>query len=343
MDAVRAAAPCGVARVGQLERLGVPGCTVRARWQAGGPWQRLLPGVVLMQSGAPSEHQRLLAALVYAGGDAILTGAAACRCYGLRRLPPDNKVHVLVAAERQPASAGFVVVERTTRLPQARSVEGLPMAPAVRAVLDAARRLRRLDQVRALVAEAVQRQLCQVTELTAELAAGCQAGTAAVRQVLQEVDAGVRSVAECHARALVAESPLSGMLHWNVAVFDERGNFLAIPDAWADVVALAWEIDSYEFHLSPQDYGRTLRRRAAMTSAGIIVAHVLPSHVRTQPQSALAELEDAYRLASQRPRPPVRMAYPAVGADAYPAVGADAYPAVGADAYPVVGADVEYR
>jgi len=146
-----------------------------------------------------------------------------------------------------------------------------------------------------------------IDDLAVELAAGCQTGTALVRHVLREVDAGVRTVAECQARVVASTTPLGRILQWNVPVFDERGRFLAIPDAWADDVAMAWEIDSYEFHLSPEDYDRTLRRRATMTSAGIIVAHTLPSRLRTEPKRVLAELEDAYRLASQRPRPAVRM------------------------------------
>lgn len=308
MTAVRAAAPIGVARESELIRAGLPGSTVGRRCLPGGPWQRLLPGVILTQTGAATEAQRIGAALAYAGADALLTGAVACRLYGLRRLPLGNQLHVLVPASQQPATARFVLVERTTRMPEPLLVEGWPTAPRVRAVLDAARRIRHLDGVRALIAEAIQRGLCTVDELVTELEAGSRAGSARPRRVLREVGAGVHSVAEIDALRLVRRSTVLPALQWNVPICDQRGAFIAIPDAWADDVAMAWEIDSYEFHLSPEQYDRTLRRHATMLSAGIVVAHTTPARLRREPDEVLRELEAAYLQASRRPRPRVFMA-----------------------------------
>ncbi|RSS33995.1 hypothetical protein EF912_37135, partial [Streptomyces sp. WAC07061] len=65
---------------------GVPGGTVTSRTRPGGPWQRLLPRVYLLQTGPPDHRQRALAAVLYAaepaadplsGETAALTGAAA--------------------------------------------------------------------------------------------------------------------------------------------------------------------------------------------------------------------------------------------------------------------------
>jgi hypothetical protein len=308
MTTVRAAAPIGVARESELIRAGLPGATVGLRTRPGGPWQRLLPGVILMQTGPPTDAQRIAAALAYAGGDAMLTGAVACRLYGLRRVPHGSQIHVLVPAPRQPATSGFVVVERTTRMPSPRSVDGWPAAPRVRAVLDASRRIRRLDDVRALLAEAIQRGLCTVDELVIELEAGSRAGSARPRRVLREVAVGVRSVAEINAHRLAKRSAVLPAFQWNVPIRDVHGALIAIPDAWADDVALAWEIDSYEFHLSPEQYDRTLRRHATMVAAGIVVAHTTPARLRREPDQVLRELEAAYRQALIRPRPLVFMA-----------------------------------
>jgi len=307
MAAVRAAAPLGVARESELIRAGLPGSTTSARCRPGGPWRRLLPGVILTQTGPATDDQRLAAALAYAGPEAVLTGAAACRLYGLRRAPSAVQIHVLVPAERQPATTGFVLVERTTRLPPPQSVRGWQLAPVVRAVLDAARRLRRMDDVRALIAEAVQRGLCTVNDLSTELAAGSRAGSARPRRVLREVGVGVHSVAEVDAHQLASRSTVLPPLHWNVQICDVNGTFIAMPDGWVDEVALAWEIDSYEFHLSPGHYDRTLRRHATMLAAGIIVAHTTPGRLRREPDAVLRELEAAYRHARGRERPPVFM------------------------------------
>ncbi len=94
-------------------------------------------------------------------------------------------------------------------------------------------------------------------------------------------------------------------MQWNVRLLDPTGKLLGIPDGWLDDVALAWQIDSLEYHLSPADYALTVRRHTAMTAAGIVVVHTLPSQLRTEPQEVLAELRNAYQQALRRPRPPV--------------------------------------
>lgn len=48
---------------------------------------------------------------------------------------------------------------------------------------------------------------------------------------------------------------------------------LAIADAWFDEVGLAWEIDSKEGHLSPEDYERTLDQHSTMTAKNVLVMH----------------------------------------------------------------------
>ena len=77
----------GVVSVRRLVGLGVPERTVYARCRPGGPWQLLLPATVLLSNGEPTRDQLVTAALVYAGGDAMVTGLEACRRLGVRRGP----------------------------------------------------------------------------------------------------------------------------------------------------------------------------------------------------------------------------------------------------------------
>lgn len=304
-DAVRAAAPLGVARVSRLIALGMPRTTIDDRCRAlGGSWRRILPGVVLMQRTAPDRAARVAAALAYAGPSAVLTGPEACLRHGLRRAPSTELLHVLIPATKHRASRDFVVVERTTRLPTPTWIGDVPLAPVTRAVLDTARRMRAIDDVRALIAEAVQRGRCSPAALLAELDAGANAGTAPPRAVLREVIEGARSPAEAWALALWRRSGLPRP-SWNVPVRDRGGELLAVPDAWFDDVALAWEIDSHEWHADPAGYARTVRRNTRLTSAGVVVAQTLPSSIRDEPDAVLADLRAAYRLAASRPRPDV--------------------------------------
>lgn len=177
-----------------------------------------------------------------------------------------------------------------------------PLAPVRRAVLDFARRSRDRDVVRAALAEVVQRGLAGPLELQRELAVCSSRGSAVPRSVLEEIGAGVRSVAEAYARRLVANSGLPAPV-WNARLVDDRGRFIAMPDAWFDEVALAWEIDSHEFHLSPTDHERNIARHTSMTAHGIVVVRTLPGRVRREPRAVLDELRGALAAAASRPRP----------------------------------------
>jgi hypothetical protein len=105
------AAQDGLATSKQLASLGWPNSTIAYRCTPGGPWQRVLPRVILLQTGAPTPRQRLRAALLYAGEDALLTGTAALALYGVRAaglLMRVGAVDVLVPGTRNPRSRAYV-------------------------------------------------------------------------------------------------------------------------------------------------------------------------------------------------------------------------------------------
>lgn len=303
-NSVYEAARVGVLKLTELIELGVPSRAISHRCRSEGPWQRLLPGVVMLSNGPPSWPQRLDAAVRYSGATSRITGLAGARMHGLARGPSPAQVHVLVHNSRQPASHGFVLVERTFRLPETQWIDSLPVAPVERCALDGVRRLTDVNQVCSILAEAVQRGVTTPKALLRELNAGSCRGSAIPRAVLTELVDGVRSPAESWARDLAARSGFDSMW-WNPVLFLPNGSQLATPDGWLDDVGLAWEIDSYVFHLTPADYATTLKRHNLMTAAGIIVVHTIPSRLRTEPAQVVAELRGAYELARQRPRPTV--------------------------------------
>ncbi|NBH04237.1 hypothetical protein [Amycolatopsis sp. SID8362] len=304
-EALFAASRRGVITVAHLQALGVPQVTSYRRCLPGGPWQRLLPGVVLLRTGVPTRRQLVEGALVYSGDQAVVTGLESCRRHGLKRAAgPGEPIHLLLPAHLKTISSGYVLIERTRRMPDPVRSEGLPLAPAVRAVLDECRRLRERPPIRALLAEAVQQLGIRPAELSAELELGSRRGTALPRAVLREITQGARSAAEADAMALWRRTGLPEPV-WNFAIHDERGRHVATPDAWFDEVALAWEIDSYEFHFGQPGYATTLARNNRYAAAGIAVVQTLPSRLRTEPAVVAAELVSAYRAAAARPRPPV--------------------------------------
>jgi hypothetical protein len=275
-----------------------------------GPWRRVLPGVYLTQTGDPSRDQQLMAALCYAGDGAIITGLAALARYGIRT-PDTGQVDVLVPHTRRRVSREYVVVHRTREVPRLRGADGpiRYVAPA-RAVADAAAGLRRISDVRAIAAGAVQQDLCTVAELAREVGRRHLRETGLLREVLAEVADGIRSPAEGDFRGLVLRGGLPPPL-FNARLYLGR-QLLAVPDAWWPQAGVAGEVDSREWHLSPDDWEQTMLRHARMTAAGVLVLHFSPRQVRTAPGEVVAAIAAALRAG--RPIPAI-MARPASRAD----------------------------
>jgi hypothetical protein len=247
----------------------------------------------------PARRQLVEAALLYAGQGAQITGIEACRRHGLRNLPDTSDVHLLLPEERRVHSSDYVVVERTRRLPEPVYRDDVPLAPLVRSVLDACRRLKDHDQVKALITEAVQRGRVHPRGLVRELETGSPRGTAVPRAVLRDVMAGARSVAEIDAIRVWERTGLP-LPVWNVPLRSTVGTYIGTPDAWFAEVGLAWEIDSYEFHFRREDYADTISRNARYAAEGITVVQTLPNRLRTNPDEVAAELRAAYQAAATR-------------------------------------------
>lgn len=299
---------CGerIVRVVHLEQLGLHRATIAHRCRPGGPWQSVVPGIVALHNAPLSRDDRRTAALLHAGPGAVITGADALWLAGFRRCPqPSGPVHLLGPADRRRSGHGLLYLERTDRLP-APAPGRWPLADPVRAVLDLARHSRDRAVVRSAIAEVVQRGRGTPLDLRAELDAGSSRGSALPRSVLREVGAGVRSAAEAVARELLLSSPVLRDALWNPSLYDETGRFVATPDAWCDDVGLAWEIDSFEWHLGPQEYEDTLARHSAMTAHGIMVVHTAPSRIHRDPAAVRSELERIHAQCRARPRPLLR-------------------------------------
>ena len=292
-------APLAVARVADLVALGMPSSTITRRVRSG-RWRRPYPGVVLMQSGAPTREQEIAAAMAYAGSESVLTGIDGARRHGLRRLPDDRSIHLLVPGERRRRFDLGLRIERTDRLPPGLERGGVLVAPVERAVLDAARHRTDRDEIRAMISDALARGRTTVARLQEELEEGNQRGSGLVREVMEEIADGIRSAVEGWGRDLHAVSGLPPML-WNPTLLLPDRTFLARPDGYQVDVGMAWEQDSVEFH--PPEEDDTARRRARMVAAGVVVAHHRPRRLKTEPDLVIQELHSWYRLAASRPAP----------------------------------------
>jgi hypothetical protein len=279
--------------------------TISARCRPGKPWQRPIPGVIVFSNAALTRQQLRRAALVHAGPEAMITGVEAVRLHGVKRLPVERKIHVLVPHKSGVASWGFAVVERTTHLPGAEKINGLPVVPLARALFDAARHMNRLEEVRAMIADAVQRGLCDPRDLKREIAEGTTIGSALSRRVVHELEKGVQSATESWARAVVKRSRLPEPL-WNARLHGAKNEVLGTTTAYWAQAGIALQLDCREFHLRPTQTADTVGMLGTLTAAGVAVVHVKPSQLRDAPLRVIRDLRTAYQAATGRPPPNVR-------------------------------------
>jgi hypothetical protein len=290
------------------------------RLRAGGPWRTLLPGVYIALTGTPTTLQQEMAAMLYAGSGSVITGPAALRCHHIRG-PAADLIDVLVPATRKRRDAGLVRLHRTTRMPGRVWQAGpLRYAPPARAVADAVRDMTSLRDVRAVVADAVQRGRCGVPDLYAELTAGPTVGSALFREALTDVADGIRSTAEADLKDLLVKSRLPMPL-FNPSVYD-GDTFIAKPDAWWPELGVAAEVDSREWHMSPEDHARTLARGRRMGIHQIVALRFTPKQIRSEPAEVIDEIRRT--LEGARGRPPLNLRTVPADADADADAGASA-------------------
>ena len=277
---------------------------LRYRIRAGGPWRVLVPGVYATFTGSVTLDQKEIAALLYAGPGSVITGQAAMAAHGVSNLGR-TVVDVLIPAASHRRDQRFVRVLRTSRMPEVVFMKGaLRYVPVARAVADAARQASVVDDVRSLVASAVQLRKVTVAELAVELGRGPTAASARFREALAEVADGVRSVAEGDLRKLIGRSGLpEPFYNPRLYVGDE---FVGRPDAWWPEADVAVEVDSREWHLSPADWERTMARNSRMSALGISFLPYPPKRIAAEPRLVVAEISAALEVGRARPRLPIR-------------------------------------
>ncbi|MCR3719660.1 MULTISPECIES: hypothetical protein [Prauserella salsuginis group] len=289
------AAHDNVLTTAELRAHGMSEGTIARRCRPGGPWRRLLPGIVLLGAGEPTRRQLVRALARYVGGECMVTGGDALDAHGVA-LPRSPAVHILVPKGRRMLSPTFAMVERTARPPEPVVVDGIPFAPAARAALDAARREPDPGRLRDLLSLPIYYGLTTAAELRAELDAGSQRGSAAVRSELRAIDRDRDTYVHGWARAVLRDGPLPPP-RWDVTVYDRRGRYIGTVDAWWDEVGMGWQ-----FHPP----GKPHLGHLALAAAGVTVVRTDPERLTTDRRGVLTELAKAFRTAADRRRPSVQ-------------------------------------
>jgi very-short-patch-repair endonuclease len=277
-------APPRVLTLAEAERLGWRRGSVARRVRAG-TWQRLLPRVYLT-SDTLLWDDKLRAAIKFAGEGALLSGAAALADRGLTSVPRPARVLVLVPGNRAPRSSGWVQVRPSDRPVTSEPWPGPQRARSARAVSDLALERSRLDDVRALVAEAVRKDLCTIEELAFELQHCPRRGSAHLRQAVDEVRLGAWSAPEARAGTLLRGAALPPF-EQNARIDVPGGRHFIVDFLWRELRAVL-EIDSDAHHALAGHADRTSDRHLVLETMGFSVIHRTPAFIVRHPSEFVA-------------------------------------------------------
>ncbi|WP_030670160.1 hypothetical protein [Streptomyces cellulosae] len=319
-----------VVTAAHLRSHGVSAAQADERCRPGGPWQQILPGVLLLHPGPPTSEERLHAVLMYtareksgvpaqpgpqdphrpAYADAVITGLAALTLHGFSATPPLpslDRVDVLVHRMRRLRSTGCVRIVRTAVLPTPQAVSGLPVAPVPRALADAVAELTDADAVRRLLTEAVRGRHCEPAAVVRELN---DAKLLSRPQVVDAVDsllAEGRAIAEDRLYRMVREYGLPDPV-WNVDLRLPGGPHLGGLDAYWAEQAVAVELDTraprHGNRQSDDDadglWSEYARKREHLERLGITVVHLTPKKLRDAMEQQATVLRTALMAATDR-------------------------------------------
>lgn len=320
-----------VLTVTELHAHGVPDAETNERCLPGGPWQQILPGVVLLHPGPPTSEERLHAVLMYATRErtarvpsqagpegsagsagsaqhgAVITGLAALALHGFSAPPPLtalNTIDVLVPRLRRVRSTGCARIVRTAALPAPQQVAGLPVAPVARALADAVAELTDAVAVRRLLTEAVRGGHCEPSAVVRELTEARLLNRPHVVDAVDSLLAEGRAIAEERLYAMVRDYGLPAPL-WNVDLRLPGGPHLGGVDAYWPEQAVALELDTRAARQGPGQDEDALsseyaRKREHLERLGITVVPVSPRRLRDAREQQAAVVRTALMASADR-------------------------------------------
>ncbi|MEU5519786.1 hypothetical protein ABZ759_03555 [Streptomyces sp. NPDC047860] len=322
----------------QLRAHGVSAAEAGEQCRPGGPWQQLLPGVVLLHPGPPTSEERLHAVLLYAArertasvpvqpgadapptspyGEVMISGLAALTLHGFSSAPPLPSLDafdVLVPRLRRLRSTGCARVVRTASLPIPEQVTGLPVAPVPRALADAVAGLEDADTVRRLLTEAVRGGHCEPAAVVRELTGAKLLNRPHVVDAVDSLLAEGRTLAEARLYRMVRDHGLPDPC-WNVDLRLPGGPHLGGVDAYWPDQAVAVELDTRAPRPGrrPEDdaeWAEYTRKREHLERLGITVVHITPRKLRDAMEQQATVVRTALIASADRTPPAYVVALP---------------------------------
>lgn len=277
----------GVIGAKQLRDCGVTKRTTDS-WLGRGRLHIQHPGVYSLGHRSVPIEGRLVAALLYAGPDAVLSHATAAWWWGLIAEQPPV---IELSAPRRIRRSNGVVVQRRARFDSTRH-RRFPITTVAQTLLDYAGRADLLDVRRAL-AEADYRRWLDPEEVRAVLGRG-RAGTATLRNALGRHEP---QLARTRSWLEVAFVPLCESAGIPVPELNARLAGWPVDALWREERVVV-ELDGYNNHSTRAQMERDRRKELDLRVAGFLVIRYTRAQVIDQPELVAADL--VARLAERR-------------------------------------------
>jgi very-short-patch-repair endonuclease len=265
----------------------------------GGAWNRPYPGVYVLAGAPPTRHQALWAAVLAAGGGALVSHESAALAHGARCVAPEPLTLTAPhgAHHRLPGVTVHQIDDvagwhRTT-------IDGLPVVTAARAVVDLGSRLA-IDRLGDVADDLVQARATTWRAIGAvfrDVARPGKPGMATVAALLDDRCGTGVPAASALERALFTALAAAGLpAPVRQMPLPGRGGVRGLVDAAYPDTRILLEADGRTYHMRLQDMRRDRERDAQAVAAGWVTLRFLYEQVVGDPEGVCADIAAARRV-----------------------------------------------
>lgn len=251
--------------------------------------QRVHPGVYYLDSTPPTWRTQVLAGVMAAGPDAIASHRTAAVLWELDAIY-GRMIEVTVPFNDQPVPEG-VILHRTRRTNPVTTLDGIPVSPLPKNLLDIAPLVPDRTLLKA-ARSGVRRELTTVEEM--DKAVGLYggrgvSGTRKYRRVIRAVaDDQSGSVSEIDLKHIVMDAPVPRPVQQLQVRLPDGTN--AYPDfAWPDRMRIV-EADGFEAHGTPEQLQHDLWRQNQLMDLGWEIRRFTATDIREKPDEVRDEI-----------------------------------------------------
>ena len=263
--------------------------------------QQVLPGVYAPYRGPLDGDDRLVAAKLWAGNGAVLTGRVALERHGLDVDSGGTCVFLVPESHRAREAGGVRTVRTGRKVGIAAHRDTVPVTDVARALCDAMV-LQDLtgEPLKAVTLSALQRRLTHPSLLSRELGQRSVSSAATIRSALDAFTSGAWSLPELALAKLVAQAAdLPGFVQ-NVELRTTDDRVIGTPDGYFTDIGVAVQVHSRQFHSGVDDEGKdrwstTVEKDGRYLEHGVVVVQVTPASIYQRPDRVLARLRSTVK------------------------------------------------